>query len=64
MSKISKQHLINILQTTAGEKAIRVANGIVSQEIISAAKYYMGVPDGKYFEENYIEEAAVKAKKS
>lgn len=64
MSKMSKQHLINFLQTSAGEKAIRVANEIVLNEIVSAAKYYMGMPDGKYFEAAYIEENAVKAKKA
>ncbi len=57
MSKMSKQHLINFLQTTAGEETLRKVSRVVSQEIISAAKYYMGVPDGKYFETSCIEEA-------
>lgn len=64
MSKMSKQHLINFLQTTAGEETLRKVSRVVSQEIISAAKYYMGVPDGKYFETSCIEENAVKAKKA
>ena len=64
MSKMSKEHLVNFLQTTAGETAMREASKLVSEEIISAAKYYMGVPDGKYFEAAYIEEEAVKAKKA
>ena len=64
MSKMSKEHLVNFLQTTAGETAMREASKLVSEEIISAAKYYMGVPDGNYFEAAYIEEEAVKAKKA
>lgn len=64
MNKISKQHLINFLQTTAGEEALREASRVVSREIISAAKYYMGVPNEEYFEAGQIEENAVKAKKA
>ena len=64
MNKLSKKDLINFLQTSAGEKALREAGRVVSEEIVSAAKYYMGVPDGKYFEASYIEENAVKAKKA
>lgn len=64
MSKLSKQHLVKFLQTGAGENALREASKVVSKEIISAAKYYMGVPDGKYFEASQFEENAVKAKKA
>lgn len=64
MSKFSKQHLINFLQTGAGVNALRNASNIVSQEIISAAKYYMGVPDGKYFTAKCFDESVVNAKKA
>lgn len=64
MSKFSKQHLIDFLQTSAGVNALRKANSIVSQEIISAAKYYMGVPDGKYFEAKDFPKSVVEAKKA
>lgn len=64
MDKLSKQHLVNFLQTGAGEEALREASRVVSREIISAAKYYMGVPDGRYFEASQFEENAVKAKKA
>lgn len=64
MSNLSKQNLINFLQTGAGEKAFREASKVVSDEIISAAKYYMGVPDGRYFEESQFEEHVIKAKKA
>lgn len=64
MSKFSKQHLINFLQTSAGVNALRQSSNIVSQEIISAAKYYMGVPDGKYFSAKDFDESVVKAKKA
>ena len=64
MGKLSKQHLQKILQTSAGENALREAARVVSDEIISAAKYYMGVPDGKYFEKGEFDESVVKAKKA
>lgn len=73
MGKFSKQHLINfmktsagleILQTSEGAGILREANGIVSQNMISAAQYYMGVPDGKYFEAGKFDESVVKAKKA
>ena len=64
MAKLSKQHLQKVLQTSAGENALREAGKIVSKEIISAAKYYMGVPDGKYFKNGEFDESVVKAKKA
>lgn len=64
MSKISKQHLISFLQTTAGENALREAGAVASKEIISAAKYYMGVPDGKYFTAKDFDDSVVNAKKA
>lgn len=64
MGKLSKQHLEKFLQTRAGENALRVAGNVVSKEIISAAKYYTGVPDGKYFEEKDFDQSVVNAKKA
>lgn len=64
MNKFSKQHLINFLQTIAGEEAMREASRVVTRDIVSAAKYYMGIPDGKYFEASHIEEKAVNASKA
>lgn len=64
MSKLSKQNLLNFLRTTAGQKGLRVASTVVSKEIISAAKYYMGVPDGLYFEASDFDESVVTAKKA
>ena len=64
MEKISKQHLLKFLQTEAGEKALREAARIVSKEIVSAEKYYVGTPDGKYFGSDQFEENAVTAKKA
>lgn len=64
MSKLSKQHLQKFLQTDAGETALRKAGKVVSEEIVSAAKYYIGVPDGKYFKTGEFEESVVKAKKA
>lgn len=64
MSELNKEHLIKFLQTSAGVNALRSAGDIVSQEMVSAAKYYMGVPDGKYFEAKDFGESVVKAKKA
>ena len=64
MSKFSKQHLINFLQTDAGVDILREASKTVSQGIISAAKYYMGVPDGKYFQTKDFDKSVVEAKKA
>jgi len=64
VSKISKQHLVSFLQTAAGGNALREAGAIASREIISAAKYYMGVPDGKYFEAKDFDSSVVNAKKA
>lgn len=64
MSKLSKEHLQKFLQTSAGENGLRKAGEVVTEEIISAAKYYIGVPDGKYFSEGEFEESVAKAKKA
>jgi len=62
--RINKRHLINLLQTSAGEDILRKAGGAVSEEIISAARYYMGVPDGKYFKAEDFDQSVVNAKKA
>lgn len=64
MKKLSKQHLINFFKTEAGGDALRKAAKVTSEQIISAAKYYMGVPDGKFIQTDLFEENAVKAKKA
>lgn len=64
MGNLSKDHLVKFLQTNAGNNALREAAKVASQEVISAAKYYMGVPDGKYFTEKEFDESVVKAKKA
>ena len=64
MKKFDKQHLIKVLGTVAGEEELRVAGQKISEQIISAAKYYMGVPDGKYFQSTDFPESVTKAKKA
>ncbi len=64
MSKLDKQSLVKFLQTEAGEDALRETRKVVYEQIISAAKYYMGKPDGKYFEASKFDENVVKAKKA
>lgn len=64
MSEFTKEHLMKFLQTSAGVNALRTAADIVSKEMVSAAKYYMGVPDGKYFEVKDFAQSVVEAKKA
>lgn len=64
MSKFGKEHLLNVLQTKAGEEALRAASQVLSQQIISAAKYYMGAPDGQYFTKKDFPDEVVNAKKA
>lgn len=55
---------MKFLQTSAGVNALRKSGEVVTQEMISAAKYYMGMPDGKYFEAKDFDESVVNAKKA
>ena len=64
MSEFTKEHLMKFLQTSAGVNALRTAADIVFKEMVSAAKYYMGVPDGKYFEVKDFAQSVVEAKKA
>ena len=61
MGKFTKQHLLKLLNTSAGETALKEAAKIASNEIISAAKYYIGTPDGKYFDKEHFESEVVEA---
>ncbi|MCI9178386.1 MAG: hypothetical protein HFJ28_07635 [Clostridia bacterium] len=64
MSKFGKEHLLKVLQTKAGEEGLRAASQVISQQIISAAKYYMGAPDGQYFTKKDFPDEVVNAKKA
>ena len=64
MGKLTKEHLQAFLKTSAGEKGLRIAASVVSKEIISAAKYYVGQPDELYFTSDEFDESVVKAKKA
>ncbi len=64
MSEFNRKHLMKFLETSAGVNALRLAAEIVSNEMVSATKYYMGAPDGKYFEAKDFGENVVKAKKA
>lgn len=64
MDKFTKKHLMRFLQTSAGANALRRSEEVATQEMVSAAKYYMGVPDGKYFEAKDFDESVVNAKKA
>lgn len=64
MAKLGKENLIKFLQTSAGENVLRTSAKMVSRKIISAAQYYIGVPDGEFFTEKDFEESVVKAKKA
>lgn len=64
MGKLTKKDLINFLGTTAGEDALRIAAKEVSEQIKSAAKYYMGKPDGKMFTTAEFGDEVANAKKA
>lgn len=73
MGKINKEVLIDLLHTNAGKESLRetisranIASFArkVSSEIISAQKYYVGNPDGKFITIKDFDEETVKAKKA
>lgn len=73
MSKINKEVLIDLLHTNAGKEALRetisranIASFArkVSSDIISAQKYYVGNPDGKFITAKDFDEETVKAGKA
>lgn len=73
MSKINKEVLIDLLHTNAGKEAVRetisranIASFArkVSSDIISAQKYYVGNPDGKFITVKDFDEETVKAGKA
>ena len=73
MSKINKEVLIDLLHTNAGKEAVRetisranIASFArkVSSDIISAQKYYVGNPDGKFITAKDFDEETVKAGKA
>lgn len=73
MSKISKEILVDLLHTNAGKEALRktVSRASiesfareVSDDIISAQKYYVGNPDGKFITAKEFDEETVKAGKA
>lgn len=73
MSRMSKDDLINLLHTHAGEKALRkiiksdeiiAVARTISDDIISAQKYYMGCPDGKFVTASDFDEETVKTGKA
>ena len=59
MNKLVEQNL-----TTADKLTSRKSSSIILEEAISAAKYYMGVPDGRYFKKEDFDESVVNAKKA
>ena len=69
MSKINKEVLIDLLHTNAGKEALRKSISraniaffarTVSADIISAQKYYVGNPDGKFITDKDFDEETVK----
>ena len=73
MNKISKEVLINMLHTNAGKESLKKSISIedirnfettVSDNIISAQRYYVGNPDGKFITAKDFDEDTVKAGKA
>lgn len=61
---MSKQHFIKFLLTGAGEKAFEAAARSLVRDTLHAALYYVGVPDGNFFEAKDFPENVVHAKKA
>ncbi len=73
MSKINKEVLIDLLHTNAGKEALQKSISraniaffarTVSDDIISAQRYYVGNPDGKFITDKDFDEETVKAGKA
>lgn len=73
MSKIKKDILIDLLHTNAGEESLRKSVSraniesfarTLSDDIISAQRYYVGNPDGKFITPKDFDEQTVKAGKA
>jgi hypothetical protein len=73
MSKIKKSVLINLLHTNAGEESFRKSVSranvesfarTLSDNIVSAQRYYVGNPDGKFITPKDFDELTVKAGKA
>ncbi len=64
MNQLSKEQVSNFFNTSAGEDLFEKLKDEIMQETISAAKYYMGVPDRLYFQEKDFDESVVNAKKA
>ncbi len=63
MNTFAKTNLIDLLRTSAGNVALAAAANVSAKEIVSAVKYYMGKPDGRYFTSKDFPEEVVNAKK-
>lgn len=73
MSKIKKNILIDLLHTNAGEESLRKSISranienfarTLSEDIISAQRYYVGNPDGKFITTKDFDEQTVTAGKA
>lgn len=73
MSKIKKDVLIDLLHTNAGEESLRKSVSraniesfarMLSDDIISAQRYYVGNPDGMFITSKDFDEQTVKAGKA
>lgn len=60
MNEITSASMEKFFHTTTGNEILQNIKG----KIISAAQYYMGVPDGKFFEQEHFGEEVAKAKKA
>lgn len=53
-------NILKFLQTSTGKEILRK----VDENVISAAQYYMGIPNGNFFEARDFEESVVNSKKA
>lgn len=73
MNKLNKETLINLLHTNTGRESLKRTISLtsienyektISDNIISAQRYYVGNPDGKFITIDDFDEQTVKAKKA
>lgn len=64
MNNITEQSMLKFFQTSVGKEVFREINETIYSDVVSAAKYYMGVPDGRFFNSKEFDESVVTAKKA
>ena len=62
MNKITEQSILKFFQTSVGKEFFREITEALYSDVVSAAKYYIGVPDGRFFNFREFDKSVVTAK--